>query len=301
MTDDNNNRILIGDSLELLKTIPDNSIHMILSDIPYGIGLDDWDILHNNSNSAYHGSSPAQEKAGKIFKKRGKPINGWSDADKNIPKEYYDWCMKWLPECHRVLKPGGSIMIFAGRRFAHRCICAIEDSGFNFRDLLGWKRGRAVHRAQRLSVVFSRRDDIPNEKKWEGWRLGNLRPIFEPIIWGFKPYKITIADNAIEHELGAYNQDSMEKNFGHIDNIFTCDYRSKERGYHEAQKPIDLLRGLIELVTREDHIILDPFAGSGSTAVAAVETNRRFIMIERDKKYKDVMEERVKNTDRSLF
>lgn len=66
------------DCVKNMDKIDDNSIHMILSDIPYGIGIDDWDVLHDNKNSAYLGSSPAQQKAGNIFKKRGKPLNGWS-------------------------------------------------------------------------------------------------------------------------------------------------------------------------------------------------------------------------------
>ena len=51
------------------------------------MGLDDWDVLHDNTNSALLGQSPAQ--AGKsAFKRRGKPINGWSQADRNIGREY---------------------------------------------------------------------------------------------------------------------------------------------------------------------------------------------------------------------
>ena len=163
------NQIICGDSIELLKELPDDSVHLILSDIPYGIGLDDWDVLHQNTNSAYGGKSPAQDKAGAVFKKRGKPINGWSEADKRIPLEYYDWCMKWSKEWLRVLKPGGTAFVFAGRRFSHRCISALEDSGFNFRDLLGWSRPRAVHRAQRLSVVYDRRGNEELAKNWTGW------------------------------------------------------------------------------------------------------------------------------------
>jgi site-specific DNA-methyltransferase (adenine-specific) len=82
------NKILCGNSIELLPTFPTDSIHLILSDIPYGIGVDDWDVLHKNTNSAYLGSSPAQKNAGAVFKKRGKPLDGWSDADKRIPIEY---------------------------------------------------------------------------------------------------------------------------------------------------------------------------------------------------------------------
>jgi site-specific DNA-methyltransferase (adenine-specific) len=171
-------RIIAGDSVVLIKEIPSSSVHLILSDIPYGIGAEDWDVLHDNTNSAYLGSSPAQEKAGAIFKKRGKPINGWSEADRDIPQQYYDWCSTWAAQWFRALKPGGTVFIFAGRRFAHRCICALEDVGFSFKDMLAWVRDHAPHRAQRVSVVFDRRGDAVSSREWEGWRVGNLRPSF---------------------------------------------------------------------------------------------------------------------------
>jgi len=276
-------KILQGDCIKILADLPSESVHAIVSDIPYGIGLDDWDVLHSNTNSAYGGESPAQREAGAVFKKRGKPINGWSDADKRIPLEYYEWCMKWVPECLRILKPGGSIFIFAGRRFSHRCISALEDSGFNFRDLVGWTRNRAVHRAQRLSVVYKRRGDIINARRWEGWRVGNLRPIFEPIIWAFKPYKVggTIADNALLHGVGAYNLDAVESYFGQPDNIFHCPIGTHDKGLHEAQKPVKLIEALIEMSTLRGHVVLDPFAGSGTTGLAARNTDRDFILIEK--------------------
>ncbi len=129
--------VMIGDSSEMIKGIPSASVHLILSDIPYGISADEWDVLHDNTNSALLGTSPAQEKAGAIFRKRGKPINGWSEADREISKQYYEWCLTWASEWLRVLKPGGTAFIFAGRRYAHRCICALEDVGFSFKDMLG--------------------------------------------------------------------------------------------------------------------------------------------------------------------
>lgn len=176
------NNIINGDSIEIIKTIEDNSIHLILSDIPYGISFEDWDILHSNTNSGLLGSSPAQEKAGGLFKKRGKPLNGWSEADKKMPLEYYEWCKLWAEDWLRVLKPGGSAFVFAGRRFAHRCICALEDSGFIYKDMLSWEKESAAYRAQRISEVYKRRNDVGNQKRWEGWRVGNLRPTFEPIL-----------------------------------------------------------------------------------------------------------------------
>ena len=69
-------RVELGDSVELIKTVEKNSIHLILSDIPYGINYEEWDVIHNNTNKSLLGKSPAQEKAGSLFKTRGKPLNG---------------------------------------------------------------------------------------------------------------------------------------------------------------------------------------------------------------------------------
>ncbi len=181
-------RVELGDSIQLIKTIEDESIHLILSDIPYGINYENWDVLHKNTNSALLGKSPAQERSGTVFKNRGKPLNGWSQADKNIPIEYYQWCRTWSDDWLRVLKPGASCFIFAGRRMAHRCICAMEDTGFIFKDMIAWEKDSAAYRAQRLSCVFDRRNDLENSERWKGWKIGNLRPLFEPILWFMKPY-----------------------------------------------------------------------------------------------------------------
>ena len=91
-------RVELGDSIQLIKSVDTESVHLILSDIPYGINYDKWDVLHNNTNSALLGKSPAQEKSGTIFKTRGKPLNGWAQSDKNIPIEYYQWCSSWAED-----------------------------------------------------------------------------------------------------------------------------------------------------------------------------------------------------------
>ena len=99
------------DSISAIKNIDANSIHAIISDIPYGIDYDDWDTLHTNTNSALGGSSIAQQKTA-LFKRRGKPLNGWSEADKKRPQEYQDWVETWTNEWFRVLKSGSSVFIF---------------------------------------------------------------------------------------------------------------------------------------------------------------------------------------------
>lgn len=281
--------VINGDSLESLRTLPDQCVHLILSDIPYGIGAEDWDVLHANTNSAYRGSSPAQKDAGRIFKSRGKPLNGWSACDKKIPQEYYAWCSLWAKEWLRILKPGGSAIVFAGRRLNHRCVCALEDAGFTYKDSLAWMRTRAPHRAQRLSEVFARRGDAESEERWQGWRVGNLRPTFEPVLWFARPYKIgtTLADNAKNHGVGGYNQEAFLKYMSVPDNVLDCDFAPNERGKHPTQKPIKLMEALIELTTQRGQVVLDPYCGCGSTLFAARNTGRHYIGIDIDPAYCD--------------
>ena len=290
-----NIKLLQGDCLELMKQIPDRSIDMILSDIPYGISYDNWDVLHNNSNSALLGTSPAQAKAGSVFRKRGKPLNGWSEADKKISIEYYEWCCAWSVEWLRVLKSGASVFIFAGRRMAHRCIAAMEDAGFTFKDMISWEKESAPHRAQRISIIYERRGDQNNKEEWDGWRVGNLRPVFEPILWFVKPYPIgsTLADNVAKYNVGAFNDVAWNKYANASSNIIKVKSTKEDHGKHPTQKPVELLKALIELTTKEDQIVLDPFMGSGSTGVACVNTNRKFIGMELGENYCQIAKNRI--------
>lgn len=197
-------KITCGDCRDHISRLADNSIELFLSDIPYGISLDDWDVLHDNTNSALLGQSPAQ--AGKsAFKRRGKPINGWSQADRNIGREYQQWCQSWTERLLPKMKCGASLFVFGACRTIHRVVNAFEDSGFLLKDMLAWQKESAHHRAQRVSIVFARRGLEAEAKTWRGWRLGNLAPLYEPIAWFVKPYTIggTIADNILEQGVGA--------------------------------------------------------------------------------------------------
>jgi site-specific DNA-methyltransferase (adenine-specific) len=285
-------KVIVGDCLEHLGDIGSESIHLTLSDIPYGISLDDWDILHNNTNSALGGQSPAQKKMGSGFHRRGKPINGWSKADLDRPKEYQEWCSSWSAHLLRVMKPGASVLLFCGRRTIHRATLAMEESGFHLRDLLSWIKPTALFRAQSLPKLLIRRGMSEQAPNWEGWRLGNLAPAFEPIAWFFKPYKIggTIVDNVLEHGVGAINTDGKAPN-----NVLKFDFHPKENGKHPAQKPVGLLEYLINLTTQPGQTILDPFMGVGSTGVACLRTGRKFIGIEQENKYARIAMRRIEN------
>ena len=275
------NKITLGDCLNFIPKLGDNGIDLFLSDIPYGINLDNWDVLHRNTNSALLGTSPAQEKK-TGFKRRGKPINGWAKSDRSIGLEYEQWCKNWATKIYPKMKSGSSLFVFGARRNIHRVINAFEDSGFLLKDMLAWKKPSAHHRAQRVSIILERRGLTKDAKKWDGWRLGNLAPIWEPIAWFMKPYKIggTITDNILENEVGAMNVDECLLNGSSPTNLLEFSFRKNETRIHEAQKPLDLIKHLIKLTTQENQLVLDPFMGSGTTAIASKLLNRRFIGFE---------------------
>ena len=274
-------KITLADCRDHLSRLDDDSIELLLSDIPYGIAIDDWDVLHSNQNSALLGESPAQR--GKpAFKRRGKPINGWSRSDRNIGREYEEWCRSWARMVFPKLKNGSSAFLFGARRTIHRVVNAFEDSGFLMKDILAWKKRSAFHRAQRVSVVFERRGLEAAAEDWSGWRLGNLAPLFEPIAWLTKPYGIggTIADNILANRVGAMNTEACQHYGVGATNVLDFAFAKHEERLHEAQKPVSLVSFLIDLTTLEGQTVLDPFMGSGTTAVAAKRLNRRFVGFE---------------------
>lgn len=286
MTEKYKNNITLGDCFDYLPELDNQSIDLFLSDIPYGISLDDWDVLHANTNSALLGSSPAQK--GKIgFKRRGKPINGWAMSDRNIGAEYENWCGQWSKMVYPKMKSGSFLFVFGARRTIHRVINAFEDTGFLLKDVLAWKKPSAHHRAQRISIVLERRGMLAEAKKWAGWRLGNLAPMYEPIAWFMKPYKIggTITDNVIENEVGAMNTSDCQINEAMPSNVLEFGFKKNEMKIHEAQKPLGLIEFLINLSTRKDQVVLDPFMGSGTTALAARNLGRNFVGFEVNETY----------------
>jgi len=174
-------------------------------------------------------------------------------------------------------------------------INAFEDSGFLLKDTLAWKKPSAHHRAQRVSIILKRRGLFEEAKKWDGWRLGNLAPIWEPIAWFMKPYKIggTITDNILENEVGAMNIDECKLNGLSPTNLLEFGFKKNETRIHEAQKPIDLIEYLIKLAIQEGQIVLDPFMGSGTTAVAAKLLKRNFIGFESNVEFYQKSLERI--------
>ena len=133
-----------------------------------------------------------------------------------------------------------------------------------------------------------------NERRRVTFRIrGNLAPIYEPIAWFFKPYKVTIADNILKNGVGAINTEDCKVDDSLPTNLLEFGFAPNEERVHEAQKPLELIEFLIKLTTKENQIVIDPFMGSGSTAVAAKSLKRQFVGFEINKNYCEISLKRL--------
>jgi len=132
--------IIQGDCLKELKKLKDNSIDSCVTDPPYGIGFmgKEWDTFKPES----------VKKRVKSSTRKGMEKDGMAstsgiryDESRAGHIRFQEWCLQWLLECNRVLKPGGFLLVSCSTRMYHRMTCAIEDAGFEIRDMIAWVYG----------------------------------------------------------------------------------------------------------------------------------------------------------------
>jgi site-specific DNA-methyltransferase (adenine-specific) len=112
----NINNIYLGDSLVLMKDIPDDSIDLIVTDPPYGIN---FKSKKNNYN-----------------RKDENVLKGYNE----IPKDkYYEFSYNWMKEAYRILKPTGSMYVFSGWTNLKDVLNALDDVGFITKNHIIWK------------------------------------------------------------------------------------------------------------------------------------------------------------------
>jgi len=278
------------DCREAITKITDNSIDCIITDPPYfidGMG-DDWNDDKLNKRAS---------KAGVIG---GLPVGMKFDTKqgKNLQEFLEPICKEFI----RVLKPGGFCIIFSQARLYHRMAIAVENAGFEVRDMLGWKyEGQA--KAFSLNHFIKKRNDLSENEKnkliqdLNGLKTPQLKPQIEPMVLAQKPKDGTFLDNWIKYNTGLVDiTESLDGKFP--GNIIEISKKDKDNQYdkkveHLTVKPVKLISHLVKLFTREGQTILDPFLGSGSHGVASLINNRNFIGYEIEEKYFNIAKERL--------
>jgi DNA modification methylase len=193
-----------GDCLDVLRTLPDASVHAVVTDPPYSLGF----------------MGKAWDAAGGV----AYDVDFWRD-------------------CLRVLKPGGHLLSFGGTRTSHRLTVAIEDAGFEIRDSITWLYGSGFPKSLDVSKAIDRVAGVTREvigqhpapagnhpggsslvmsvvgmpeaadvtapatddaKRWQGWGTA-LKPASELIIVARKPLVGTVARNVLRYGVGGLN------------------------------------------------------------------------------------------------
>jgi hypothetical protein len=116
----------------------------------------------------------------------------------------YQFHKQWAEEAIRVLKPGGHLLSFGGTRSYHTMAMAIEDAGFECRDMLEWCYGSGFPKSLNISKQLSQED----AKKWEGFGSA-IKPAHEPVVLARKLLDgCTIAENVLRWGCGGLNIDA---------------------------------------------------------------------------------------------
>ncbi len=229
------NKIYNMDCIDGMKLLDDNSIDAIVTDPPYGLGFmgKEWDIYDKTQ-----------------FGVKGNEGNNDLKVKKNfnvLPRyrsdnSFYEFNYTWAKEALRVLKPGGYLLSFGGTRTYHRMTCAIEDAGFEIRDMINWiygsgfpkslNIGKAIDKLQGNEREIICKNTYSNENikgkngymindskdrviltktrghsKFEGWGTA-LKPANEPICMARKPLsEKTVAENVLKYGTGGINID----------------------------------------------------------------------------------------------
>jgi site-specific DNA-methyltransferase (adenine-specific) len=263
----------LGDCLDVLKTIPDNSIDAVITDPPYHLTSIVKRFGKEDSAPAQFGTDGAYARASKGF--MGKE---WDGGDIAFRTDVWS-------ECLRVLKPGGHLLAFSHSRTYHRMAVAVEDAGFEIRDQIMWVYGSGFPKSHNIGKAIQKQsgdikvigtkqgagttgksyisnneeyvdgekgvfkkqyDEIEINNDWEGWGTA-LKPAHEPIVMARKPLsEKSIAENVLKHGTGGINIDGSRIG---TDEITTNSYGDKgfvaQEGYepstHQGRFPANII------------------------------------------------------------
>jgi len=244
-------RILQGDSIEVLASLPERSVDLVFADPPYNLQLE-----------------------GELRRPNNSKVDAVDDAwDQFESFEAYDtFSRAWLTAARRVLKDDGAIWVIGSYHNIYRLGATMQDLGFWFLN----------------DIVWRKTNPMPNFK---GTRFTNAH---ETLLWCAKSreqkrYTFNY------HAMKTLNDDLQMRSDWSLP-ICSGRERLKINGEkaHATQKPESLLYRVLLASTNPGDVVVDPFSGSGTTAAVAKRLGRHFIGIERENKYIDVANDRLK-------
>ena len=245
--------LYLGNCLEVLRELPEESVDLIFADPPYNLSNDGITC-----------------KAGRMVS-----VNkGDWDRSQGIETDFA-FHKEWISACRRILKPQGTIWISGTYHSIYACGYALQVLGFHLLNDIAWFK--------------------PNASPNLSCRM--FTASHETLLWARKSPKAKHCFNYDSIKNADYPGDLLKapgKQMRSVWGIPTTPKREKMLGTHPTQKPLALLERVILSSSNEGDCVLDPFMGSGSTGVAALQNGRTFIGIERDKNFMSLAEKRLK-------
>lgn len=255
-------KVIQGDCLELMKQMPDNCVDLVIADPPYNLSKGNswkWD-----RSVSLPGMGGKWEKANE----------SWDDQDFS---QYFSFTLSWMSEVKRILKPEGSAWIFGSYHNSGVVNVACQLEGIEIIN----------------EVIWYKRNSFPN---LSGRRLTASH---ETIIWchsgGEKKRKYKF--NYDESRYGDYAYDKLKVPDKQMRTVWDIpnnkERREIEHGKHPTQKPLRVIKRIIQLTSDKDDIVFTPFSGSGTECLAAKELGRHYIGFELEEEYVDLSRVRL--------
>lgn len=251
------NRIIKGDVLKELRKLPDGVAQVIVADPPY------FNVLEDEA---------------------------W-DTQWNAAADYLAWCEEWVGEALRVLRPDGLCFVFGqlGKRehtFLHLMSRLTQRHAFH--DLIIWDR--AVGYNERRDSFTPQYEMVLVLRKGEEVKF-NKDAVRIP--YDVRTIKLYMRDSRYKDQKTRRAHLEKGKFATNILRVPSLKGISKERCGHPSQKPLALIEKLILCASDAGDLVLDPFVGSGTTAVAAQQLGRTWLGIEREAAYVKLARQRV--------
>lgn len=220
----------------------------------------------------YNISNEVTINRGSQGKYKGKDISSdfgeWDCFDTDLT--YLDFVMKWCKECARLLKPGGFFISFFDKEKISFLFTIMKELGFRSRDNITWIKNNPVPQARKMkfaqgtemAVILSK--EGPNRFQWQNGYHPNWKRV--PIVGGHERLKDAEGDTL-----------------------------------HMTQKPERIFRWLLDYFCEPGGSVLDPFSGTGTTAVVAIQSGREYVCIEAHEPYLQASLDRIEGLQRDLI
>lgn len=241
------------DAIEGLKSLPDNCIDLVVTSPPYNVGID---------------------------------YDSWNDT--MDPIGYFEWVSEWMSEIYRVLKVSGRVAINIPYEVN------FKSSGGGRSLILGHYYIALLSSGLSFAGLIDLVEDSPQRVKttaWGSWLSPSAPYIYNPkecVLIGYKD-QWKKATKGVSYFT---ESEDLKKEFMNL--VFAeWKYKAETRGLTKANFSLDIPEKAIKILSWEDDVVLDPFMGSGTTAVACKKLNRRYIGFDISKSYCDIAERRL--------